>query len=150
MITSKQNALYWRLWSQAKSAIESNRKTKFSVDETSRFRHEFHIRALGRDKSHLDFTNRELDFVLAQFRSIITPFGPSITNHRSPSTAAEAQRRRLYFGLRGMMRRLRLSENYVQAIADRMFFKIPLNLLATNELQKLIIALKQHERRNAA
>src|SRR6266498_665540 len=103
MITSKQNALYWRLWSQSKSAIESNRKTKFSVDETSRFRHELHIRALGRDKSHYDLTNRELDYVLAQFRSIINPYGSPIADHRSRFTAADAQRRRLYFALRGTM-----------------------------------------------
>jgi hypothetical protein len=149
VISDKQNRFYWRLWSQAKKQLMHGRET-FTADEENKRRHELHIRALGRDKSHLDFTNRELDYVLAQFRTIITPYGSRITDHRSHSTVAEAHRRRLYFGLRGTMRRMKLSEDYVNAIARSMFLGLEINDLAVDELQKLIIALKQHERRNAA
>jgi hypothetical protein len=45
------------------------------------------------------------------------------------------------------MRKLRVGERYVQAIADRMFFKIRLSLLGADELRKLMIALRAHEHR---
>lgn len=151
MISTAQNRLYWGLWSQAKKQLVRGRET-FTGDEENKRRHELHVRALGRDKSHLDFTNRELDFVLAQFRSIINPYGAASWSHgpAGRQTVADAQRRRLYFGLRGLMRRMRLSEDYVEAISGRMFLGLGLSDLAVGELQKLMIALKEHERRNAA
>lgn len=151
MISQKQNALYWRLWSQAKRVLLNGRETMTGDEETKR-RHELHVRAIGHDKSHLDFTNRELDYVLAQFRMIVHPFGASksSSSSSSSSTADGAHHRRIYFGLRGVMRKLRLSEEYVQAISRRMFLGLEINDLGTDELQKLLIALREHERRQAA
>lgn len=60
-MTKGQNSLYWREWAAA-------RKVDPSLD-----RHELHIRALGRDKSHVKFSNLDLDKVLAEFRAISNP-----------------------------------------------------------------------------
>ena len=149
MISPRQNALYWRLWSQAKRVLLNGRITFTGSEENDR-RHELHVRALGRDKSHLDFTNRELDYVLAQFRSIIEPFGAQKPTSRWAVPPPEAQRRRIYFAMRGLMRKLRVGEEYVNAISRQMFMGLEIGQLRSYELQKIIIALKKHEQRSAA
>lgn len=60
-MTPKQDALYWREWSKV-------RKAQPDAD-----RHALHVRALGDDKSHKDFSNKEFDQVLAEFRAITAP-----------------------------------------------------------------------------
>ncbi len=145
MISNRQNRFYWGLWGKAKRELMHGRETWTWLNENNR-RHELHVRAIGYDKSHYDLTNREFDRVIAELKAIINPGAarPSRIN------AQDMERRRLYFGLRSLMRKLRVRENYVQAIADRMFFKLPVNLLETEELRKLIIALREHEKRRAA
>jgi hypothetical protein len=145
MITDRQNAFYWRLWSQAKRELMCGRDTWTQLEENNR-RHELHVRAIGYDKSHYDLTNREFDKVIAELKGIINP------SEARPSriNAQDMERRRLYFGLRSLMRRLRLPEEYVQAISRRMFLGLEIGDLAVDELQKLIIALREHERRQAA
>ncbi len=61
MISKKQNYWYWREWNKAHRA------------EPGLDRHEVHLAALGHDKSHVDFTNSELDQVIAEFLCISEP-----------------------------------------------------------------------------
>jgi len=60
-MTPKQTQLYWREWAAVRSA------------DPKADRHDLHTRALGRDKSSKDFTNRDLDQVLGVFRAISDP-----------------------------------------------------------------------------
>jgi hypothetical protein len=62
-MTPKQKAWYWREWQAVRKACPD-------AD-----RHALHTAALGRDKSSKLFTNRDLDQVIAQFRSISDPNG---------------------------------------------------------------------------
>ena len=61
MISKKQNLWYWREWGKAHRA-----------DPTAD-RHDLHISALGKDKSHALFTNEELELVIAEFLCISEP-----------------------------------------------------------------------------
>jgi len=80
-VTPLQRSLYWREFQAAWLAHASTLQpfnpstgpdlsTKIAKDK---FRHELHIRALGRDKSSSSFTNADLDRVLAVFRAISQP-----------------------------------------------------------------------------
>ena len=60
-MTPKQQSLYWREWAAVRAA-------KPDAD-----RHDLHHQALGAAKSSKDFDNRDLDKVLAVFRSISDP-----------------------------------------------------------------------------
>jgi hypothetical protein len=67
-MTTKQKYLYFTEWQKAKkAACQSGSDLKESD------RHTLHIRALGQDKSSKDFTNEDLDKVLAEFRAISRP-----------------------------------------------------------------------------
>lgn len=61
MITKKQDRWYWMEWGKAHRADPT-------VD-----RHQLHISALGKDKSHKEFTQEEFDLVIAEFLSISEP-----------------------------------------------------------------------------
>lgn len=65
-MSPKQEAFYWRLWSNACAAQGWERKD----DE---HRHGVHAAALGRDKSHKAFTNREFDRVKAKLEQLANP-----------------------------------------------------------------------------
>jgi len=60
-VTEKQEHLYWREWQAVRAAWPE-------AD-----RHELHARALGEDKSHRLFSNRDFDLVLAEFRAVSRP-----------------------------------------------------------------------------
>jgi hypothetical protein len=100
MISDRQNRFYWGLWGKAKAALSLNPQP--STTEWDLKRHELHVRAIGRDKSHYDLTNREFDRVIA-----------------------------------------------VQAISRRMFLGLEIGELGADELRKVMIALREHERRQA-
>jgi hypothetical protein len=145
MISDRQNRFYWRLWGMAKRRLMPGRETWTQREETNR-RHELHVRVVGRDCSHYDLRQWEFTRVINEMRNIAEPAGAP--NHNVQ--ARDAERRRKYFGLRGLMRKLRVGEEYVQAISRRMFLGLEIGHLKAEELQKLIIALREHERRNAA
>lgn len=64
-MTTAQDKLYWREWAAVK---------RMAGDEASEnLRHDLHIRALGEDKSHKDFSNAEFDLVLGAFRAVSRP-----------------------------------------------------------------------------
>lgn len=66
-MTDAQTRLYWREWSLAREWYRSHGKGTSQADE---MRHTIHARALGREKSSKDFTNPDLDKVLAAFRAV--------------------------------------------------------------------------------
>src|ERR1019366_4411859 len=65
-MTTLQNRLYFREWGRVRAACKQQ---GFPIPD----RHGLHVKALGVDKSHLDFTNEDLDQVLAEFRAISQP-----------------------------------------------------------------------------
>ncbi|MBI4024814.1 MAG: hypothetical protein HY360_07510 [Verrucomicrobia bacterium] len=65
-MTSKQDALYWMKWRAVCAAQGWDQKD-------SERRHAIHIQALGRDKSHKNFNNRDFDRILAQLRLFAEP-----------------------------------------------------------------------------
>jgi hypothetical protein len=65
-MTSKQQWLYWREW---RAVQEACKKQGIRLPD----RHELHIKALGKDKSHKSLTNEQFDKVLAEFRALSRP-----------------------------------------------------------------------------
>ncbi len=66
-MNAAQTGLYWREWSLARDWFRSHGRGVSQADE---MRHTLHERTLGRTKSSKDFTNADLDKVLASFRAI--------------------------------------------------------------------------------
>src|ERR1035441_4613794 len=62
-MTPLQNSLYFREWGRVRTACKQQ---GFPIPD----RHSLHVKALGQDKSHLDFTNVDFDLVLAEFRAL--------------------------------------------------------------------------------
>lgn len=77
-MTPKQKSLYWREWAAVRAA-------KPDAD-----RHDLHHQALGQPKSSKEFSNADLDKVLAVFRSISDP-----TNLAAQLKAQNGRRHRL-------------------------------------------------------
>jgi hypothetical protein len=65
VLSPAQNALYWRAWAKAKAMLQLGGMK--DAQELEAKRHEIHTEALGTDKSHKDFTNKDLDRVLDAF-----------------------------------------------------------------------------------
>ena len=65
-MTALQNSLYFREWGRVRATCKQQ---GFPVPD----RHALHVKALGQDKSHLDFTNDDFDRVLAEFRALSQP-----------------------------------------------------------------------------
>ncbi len=65
-MTALQNRLYFREWGRVRAVCKQH---GFPVPD----RHALHVKALGLDKSHLDFTDADFDQVLAEFRAISQP-----------------------------------------------------------------------------
>jgi hypothetical protein len=65
-MTASQKRLYFREWGSVRAACKAH---NWPVPD----RHELHVRALTYDKSHLDFTDLDLDKVLAEFRAVSHP-----------------------------------------------------------------------------
>ncbi len=65
-MTALQNRLYFREWGRVRAVSKQH---GFPVPD----RHALHVKALGLDKSHLDFSDADFDQVLAEFRAISQP-----------------------------------------------------------------------------
>lgn len=65
-MTPKQESLYWREWGFVTAYCRVNRQPFPD-------RHMLHEKALGRDKSHKEFSNEDFDQVLGVFRAISRP-----------------------------------------------------------------------------
>jgi len=146
MISDRQNRFYWGLWKQAKRELMHGRETCTQLEENNR-RHELHVRAIGRDKSHYDLTNREFDLVIAEMRAIIDP-----SDLHAQLRQGNMHARRMHFGLRKLMRELGVDYPYVHGIVKRMnengeLGSSRLDALGVDALRKVMIALREHQRR---
>jgi len=136
-MTPLQNSLYFRDWGKLRAACQQQ---GHPVPD----RHELHIRALGQDKSHLDFTNEDFDRVLAEFRAVSRPddLAAQLRQHAQPRT-------RLLYTI------MRLApEPYWQAVARDKFGTTDLDNLDLEQLRQLRITLaaraRSRERRQPA
>jgi hypothetical protein len=164
MINQKQIWLYWREWREVKRILMNGSGARRSprvlgqkvepivtggvddcaFDESAR-RHELHLRALGHDKSHKDFNNRELDLVLGEFRAISRP-----ADLQSQLNALDGRKARLIFGIRRTAQKLRVSDKYIEGVIEQMTDRsAKLDQLNEDELENVRIALaKQVVREN--
>lgn len=65
-MSPKQDRWYWREW-------QAVRRFCAAHDLPEPDRHELHVKALGQDKSHARFTNKDFDLVLREFWAISKP-----------------------------------------------------------------------------
>jgi hypothetical protein len=146
MLNRAQRAMHWHLWGKVKATLMHGRET-WTKDEENKRRHEFYVRALGREKSFTEFTNFDLDLVKAEFLAVIDP-----SDLRGQLRQANMQATRLNWGLRKVMRELDVNYSYVQGIVKRMnehgqLGSSRLDALDTDDLRKVMIALREHKRR---
>src|ERR1035437_5480131 len=83
-----QNSLYFREWGRVRAACKQQ---GFPIPD----RHSLHVKALGQDKSHLNFSNEDFDQVLAEFRAISQP-----DNLAAQLRQQDMPRRRLLYSIR--------------------------------------------------
>jgi len=114
-VTKAQQKLYWREWNKV-------RKTEPETD-----RHELHIKALGIDVSHKEFTNGDLDKVLAEFRVVSEPW-----NVNAQMRQLNQPRERLMWSIRH-----RADQPYWEKIMRDRFKKRRLEDLTDRELEQL-------------
>jgi len=114
-MTKAQTRLYWREWSKVRKA------------EPKTDRHELHIRALGLDRSHKEFTNGDLDKVLAEFRVVSEPW-----NLNAQMRQLNQPRKRLMWSIRQ-----RADQPYWEKIMRDRFKKGRLEDLTDQELEQL-------------
>ena len=136
-MTPGQNALYFREWGRVRAACKQQ---GFPIPD----RHDLHVKALGLDKSHLDFTNEDLDQVLAEFRAISQP-----DNLAAQFRQQDMPRRRLLYSIRRLA-----DEPYWRAIARDKFGTADETRLDLVQLRQLLITLaaraRSRDRRAAA
>jgi hypothetical protein len=65
-LSVNQDRLYWREWGKAVKHCKAS-----GLDAPDR--HELHVKALGVDKSHKDFTNSDFNKILGVFRAVSQP-----------------------------------------------------------------------------
>lgn len=127
-MTPKQQKLYWREWSAARKA------------DPAADRHALHAQALGHDQSHKDFSNRDLDKVLAQFRAKSRPddLSAQIRPHVQP-------RRRLLYKIAELQTELAAlgidPAPYLAVLLQSRFHRDPIDHLSDHDLHHLIMTL---------
>jgi hypothetical protein len=136
-MTTLQNRLYFREWGSVRAACKQQ---GFPIPD----RHGLHVKALGVDKSHLDFTNEDLDQVLAEFRAISQP-----DNLDAQLRQQEQPRCRLLYSIRRLA-----PEPYWRSIAQDKFGTADETRLDLVQLRQLLITLaaraRSRQRRAAA
>jgi hypothetical protein len=128
-MTPAQNALYFREWGRVRSVCKPQ---GFPIPD----RHDLHVKALGLDKSHLDFTNADFDRVLAEFRAISQP-----DNLAAQLRQQDMPRRRLLYSIRRLA-----AEPYWRAIAQDKFGTADESRLDLDQLTQLRITLAARAR----
>ncbi len=146
MISRAQKALHWALWKKALPRFLPGRETWTKHEENER-RHSLYIEALGEDKSINDFDNDDFDHVKAALLAIVDP-----TDLNAQLAALNGQRKRLLYGIHRLARSMGADEFYVTGIVRTMNREGKLGSsdvqeLGPAELVKVLIALRQHERR---
>lgn len=114
-MTKAQVSLYWREWNKARKAAPATD------------RHELHIKALGFDASHKEFTNGDLDKVLAEFRAVSEPW-----NVNAQMRQLNQPRKRLMWSIRN-----RADQPYWERIMRDRFKKERLEDLTDEQLKQL-------------
>ena len=114
-MTRGQVSLYWREWNRVRKAAPATQ------------RHDLHVQALGFDVSHKDFTNGDLDKVLAEFRAVSEPW-----NLNAQMRQLNQPRERLMWSIRQ-----RADRPYWEKIMRDRFKKERLEDLSDGELEQL-------------
>lgn len=147
MISKGQNDFYWRLWGAAKKAIM--KRSGVSSAEAEKMRHELHAKALGKDKSHTEFSNRDFDLVKAVFLAESQP-----ANMDAQIDQEKMDRTRRIWVIQQLTAALDENEPFVETILKNMNRELALggpylriDQLTFEQLEKLIIALKKECRR---
>jgi hypothetical protein len=128
-MTALQNRLYFREWGRGRAACKHQ---GFPIPD----RHGLHVKALGVDKSHLSFTNEDLDQVLAEFRAISQP-----DNLAAQLRQQDQPRRRLLYTIWRMA-----PEPYWRSIARDKFGTADETRLDLDQLRQLLITLAARAR----
>ena len=128
-MTALQNSLYFREWGKVRTACKQQ---GFPVPD----RHYLHVKALGQDKSHLDFTNDDFDQVLAEFRALSQP-----DNLDAQLRQQDMPRRRLLYSIMHLA-----DAPYWRAIARDKFGTDDETRLDLVQLHQLLITLAARSR----
>ena len=165
-LSKAQQALHWALWKRVKAKLMPGRETWTKHEETER-RHALYIEALGGERSLTEMDNDDFDKVKAAMLAIVEPGNLNAQLH-----ALSGQRKRLLFGIRKLAKSMGADEFYVQAIIDRMDARRgekagddqddwerereraekpqrKIEELHPAELTRVMIALREHEKRGA-
>lgn len=163
-LSKPQQHLHWALWKQAKAKLMPGRET-WTKHEKNEARHAVYIQALGEDKSLTEMDNDDFDKVKGALLAIIEPGNLNAQLH-----AQAGQRKRLLYGIGRLAASMGVDEAYVQGIIDRMDARRgaparadaddwererersgrpqrALTDLSPRDLAKVMIALREHERR---
>jgi hypothetical protein len=145
-LSTAQQHLHWALWKRVKAKLMPGRETWTKHEETER-RHALYVQALGDEKSLTAFDNDDFDKVKAAMLAIVEP-----TNLNAQLHALNGQRKRLLFGIRRLVKSMGADELYVAGIvrtmnAEGKLGSEDLEQLHPRELTKVMIALRQHEKR---
>jgi hypothetical protein len=136
-MTTSQNRLYFREWGRVQATCKQQ---GFPIPD----RHGLHVKALGLDKSHLDFTNEDLDQVLAEFRAISQP-----DNLAAQLRQQDQPRIRLLYSIRRLA-----PKPYWRSIAQDKFGTADETRLDLVQLRQLLMTLaaraRSRQRRAAA
>ena len=123
-MTALQNSLYFREWGSVRTACKQQ---GFPIPD----RHSLHVKALGQDKSHLQFSNEDFDLVLAQFRALSQP-----ENLAAQLRQQDMPRRRLMYSIARLA-----PEHYWRAIARDKFGTPDETRLDMDQLHQLRMTL---------
>lgn len=141
-INSRQlRSLYWPRWRDAEKVLMAN--GAHSKAEADEIRKDIHRAVTGRECSSKELTNRQLDEVLAKFMAIAQP-----RNGAAQARQAAQPCTRALYNIEQIRKALGLTENYVDSMARRIV-KRPLAHCDESGLQKVLIALTKHAKRNA-
>jgi len=140
-LTKKQKFLYWTEWRNAKNVLM--KRMGMLPKEVEELRHTLHVKALGYDKSHKEFSNAEFDKILATFRAYTRP-----ADLNAQIRQIDQPKIRAAYALRKIINRLKLTPEYVDGIALKICKK-KVSRCDEKELAKLIAALNFHAKRKA-
>jgi hypothetical protein len=143
-MTDPQLNLYRRLAGQARKVW---RARGIPAAECEAERHALHARALGADKSSLDFTNRDFDKVKGALLAVIDG-----SDLEAQIDALNQPKKRRLWSIRDLLAKLQKPEAYAMAIARQMrggalSSAASLDDLGEDALDSVIVALKAEKRR---
>jgi hypothetical protein len=131
-MSPKQRFKYWRLWRSA------CRKRHWD-EKDSDLRHQVHREALGQDKSHLKFTNGDLDRIYRFMELLIDPDNlAAVLFFQQPE---QEQKKRLVWSIERLAAR-----RYIESISDDRFGTIYYSNLGVAELEQLRNTIKARMR----